>query len=81
MVESSENRNRRDIKATGKLIALAVLGILLLVFMGANSERVEVNLLLFQLDTRLFVTLIGTALVGVVIGFLLAKVLDRRDRR
>ena len=81
MVETSGERDRRDIKATGKLVALVALGILLLVFMALNSTKVPVDLVLFDFTTRLFVIVIGTALVGVAIGFLLAKILERRDRR
>jgi len=80
MVETSGDRNRRDFKATSKLVALVALGLLLLVFMALNSTKVPVDLVVLDFTTRLFVVVIGAALVGVVIGFLLAKILDRRQR-
>jgi len=80
MVETSGDRNRRDFKATSKLVALVALGLLLLVFMALNSTKVPVDLVVLDFMTRLFVVVIGAALVGVVIGFLLAKILDRRQR-
>jgi uncharacterized integral membrane protein len=70
----------RDAKAIGKLIGLGVLGLVLLLFIAFNNDKVEVDLLVTEVTARLFVVLIFTAAIGVLIGFLLAKVFDRRDR-
>lgn len=71
----------RDARSIGKLIGLGVLGLVLVLFIAFNNDKVEVDLLVTTVEARLFVVLIFTAAIGVLIGFLLAKVFDRRDRR
>jgi uncharacterized integral membrane protein len=70
----------RDMKATGKLVGLGLLGVVLIVFMAVNSDKAEVDLVFTTFEAPLFVVIIATALVSGGIGFLLAKVVDRRGR-
>ena len=50
----------------------------LLIFIALNNDRVQVDFLLFDVNMRIWVTLLGTTLVGVVIGYLLANLRRRR---
>jgi len=72
------NAKGRDMKATGKLVGLGLLGVLLLIFMAVNSDQAKVDLLVTEVELPLFVVIIGTAVVSGAIGFFAAKVLGRR---
>lgn len=73
-----DEKDKRDAGEVAKLVAIVFLVAISLVFAAVNSDKVTVDLLLFDVTSRLFIVLIGTTIVGVVIGFLLAKLRDRR---
>jgi len=62
-----------------RIIAAAVIGVLLLWFAIVNRERVEINFILFKEDARLIYIIIGAAVLGAIAGALLRH--RRRERR
>jgi uncharacterized integral membrane protein len=63
-----------------RLVAFIVLLILLLVFVAQNSERVDVSLLFWDFHMRLVWALLGSAVVGVLLGWMVPRLWPRRRR-
>ncbi len=63
----------------GRLVVAAVIVIVVVWFAFANSQRVEVDYLLFSRDSRLVYVIIGAALLG-AIADRLVQYRRRRDR-
>ena len=51
----------------------ALLVVLLVIFVAQNPEHTRVDVLFIHLTLPLWLTLLGTALVGVAIGWLLGR--------
>lgn len=74
----ADEQTKRDAGEIAKLVAIVFLVVIALVLVLVNRDDVSVDLLLFDVTSPLWVTLVGTLLVGVVIGFLVAKLRGRR---
>jgi uncharacterized integral membrane protein len=74
----ADEQTKRDAGEIGKLVAIVFLVVVALVLILVNRDEVEVDLLVFDLTSPLWVTLVGTLIVGIVIGFLVAKLRNRR---
>lgn len=61
----------------GRLVVAAVIVILVVWFAVANSQRVEVDYLLFSRDSRLVYVIIGAAVLGAIAD----RLVQRRRRR
>jgi uncharacterized integral membrane protein len=63
-----------------RLVAFIVLLILLLVFVAQNSERVDVSFFFWDFHMRLVWALLGAAVVGVLLGWMVPRLWPRRRR-
>jgi uncharacterized integral membrane protein len=78
MDETSEGVDKRraaQFGVAGIAIVVAVL------FMAQNNERVELNILMFSVTTRLWVGLLVTLVLGALLGQGLEVLWARRKRR
>lgn len=76
-----ENREGVD-KRRAARFAVAGLAILVaVVFMAQNNERVELNFLVFDVTTRLWVGLLATLVLGALLGQGVEVLWQRRKRR
>lgn len=74
--------DRRVDKGRAARFALAGVAILVAVlFMAQNNDRVELNFLMFEVSTRLWVGLLVTLLLGAVLGQGVEAWWGRRRRR
>jgi len=60
-------------------VAAAVLGLLVVAFVFSNTRRTEIRFIGPEVETPIWLALALPLLLGVVIGWLLAKREDRRD--
>lgn len=79
-----ETKSRRDgakegNSQVGRLVVAAAIVIVVVWFAFANSQRVEVDYLLFSRDSRLVYVIIGAVLLG-AIADRLVQYRRRRDR-
>jgi uncharacterized integral membrane protein len=58
---------------SGKWIAIIVAAVLLLIFAIQNSERVDVDFLLFDTKARVVTVIVVAAALGFVIGFFVGR--------
>lgn len=58
---------------SGKWIAIIVAGALLLIFALQNSERVDVDFLIFDAQARVVTVIVVAAILGFVIGFFVGR--------
>ena len=65
-------------QVTGRQVVGGLIAVLLIVFIGFNSETTPVSLIFFTVTLPLWIVLAGTALLGVGIGMLLG---GRRAKR
>lgn len=65
---------KRDV---GRLVAAAVIGLVVVLFALFNRERVEVDWILFERDSRLIYVIIGSALLGALAD----RLVQRRRRK
>ena len=72
---------RKITKEHLRLVGLALAAIVLLIVFAQNLESQSVQILFLQMTMPLAVMLIGTTLLGYLIGLLSAGVLGRRKRR
>lgn len=66
------------IRVTVRLIVSIVLLILLAIFIAQNAQHVRVTLYFWEFSIRLVWVLIGSALVGALIGWLLPRLRGSR---
>lgn len=67
----------------GRVLRLVVVGIIVVlavVFMVQNNERVELNVILFEVTTRLWVGLLLALVLGALLGQALQLLRARRRR-
>ena len=62
-----------------RLIVAAVIGVLLLWFAIVNRQRVKIDFILFERESRLIYIIISAAVLGAIAGALLRH--RRRERR
>jgi uncharacterized integral membrane protein len=72
---------RRDTATVVKVIAGLIVLILFIVFVGQNSDTVTVNFVFFSAEVRLIWVFVACALIGMVIGYLLARPGRRASKR
>jgi len=58
---------------SGKWIAIIVAAVLLLIFAIQNSERVDVDFLVFDTKARVVTVIVVAAVLGFVIGFFVGR--------
>lgn len=73
--ESIDKRRAARFAVAGIAILVAVL------FMAQNNERVELNFLVFDVATRLWVGLLATLVLGALLGQGIEMLWARRKRR
>lgn len=73
--EPGDRRRATRLLATGVIILVAV------VFMSQNNDKVELNFLMLSIETRLWVGLLITLVLGAVLGQVAESLWDRRKRR
>ena len=76
--ETNEDAEGRRI---GRLVAVAVVVLITIVFIAQNSDRVETTFLFFSVDTRLWVSLLVAVILGALLGQLAEALWARRKRR
>jgi uncharacterized integral membrane protein len=75
--ERRPQRQTRQIQP--RHIVAAVIGVLLLWFAIVNRQRVKIDFILFERESRLIYIIIGAAVLGAIAGALLRH--RRRERR
>lgn len=68
--EGSSKPSKSGSAISPRLVAVAVLGVLALVFVLQNNDKGRIQFLFFDFTVRIWVALLVTLLVGVVIGYL-----------
>lgn len=80
---ATPERRRDPGNPVGRLFArhwgALLLAIVLIVFVLENRRRVSINLLATHVRSPLWLVLVVTALIGLAIGYLLARQRARRD--
>jgi uncharacterized integral membrane protein len=76
---SETGRGPRRFRLSPKLVAAAVVTVLVVVFIFQNTERNTIDFLWLSVETGLWLALLVTFVVGVAVGWVLQRfVLDRR---
>jgi uncharacterized integral membrane protein len=70
-----------DRRRTSRLLAAGVVILVAVVFMSQNNDKVELNFLMLSIETRLWVGLLITLVLGAVLGQVAESLWDRRQRR
>jgi uncharacterized integral membrane protein len=70
-----------DTRRAARVGVAALAIVLAVVFMAQNSERVELNFLMFHVTTRLWVGLLFTLILGALLGQAAEAVWSRRRAR
>jgi uncharacterized integral membrane protein len=70
----SERRETSDRRRTARMVGVGVLVILLVAFVVANTDEVNIDFLVADFDVRLIFVLIVTAIVGALIDRLIRRV-------
>jgi uncharacterized integral membrane protein len=75
----TDDRERHEVErgASPKVVALAILGVVLLVFALLNTDDVSVDFVLGTVDASLIVVIAVSAVIGAAIG---ALVMSQRRR-
>ena len=68
---------RPEEQGLGRYVAAAVIALVVILFAAFNFERVEVDWILFERDSRLIYVIIGSALLGALAD----RLLQRRSRK
>ena len=76
--ETNEDAEGRRI---ARLVAVAVIVVITIVFIAQNSDKVETTFLLFSVETRLWVSLLVAVILGALLGQLAEALWARRKRR
>jgi LPXTG-motif cell wall-anchored protein len=64
-----------------RLIIAGIIGVLLLWFAIVNRQRVKIDFILFERESRLIYIIIGAAVLGAVAGALLRRRREHRRER
>jgi uncharacterized integral membrane protein len=76
--ETSENAEGRRV---GRLVAVAVIVLITVLFIAQNNEKVETTFVFVDVETRLWVSLLVAVALGVLLGQLAEALWSRRRRR
>jgi uncharacterized integral membrane protein len=76
--DTNENAEGRRI---GRLVAVAVVVVITVVFIAQNSDKVETTFVFFSVETRLWVSLLVAVILGALLGQLAEALWARRKRR
>lgn len=76
--ETNEDAEGRRI---ARLVAVAVIVVITVLFIAQNSDKVETTFLLFSVETRLWVSLLVAVILGALLGQLAEALWERRKRR
>jgi uncharacterized integral membrane protein len=63
-----------------KLIVVGVAAVLLLIFIVQNATAFEVNLLFWDADVPLWILILGAAVIGFAVGWILGRIRDGRGK-
>ena len=75
-------RDRKpDRQGYGKLIAVAVVGVLILIFVLQNTQDLKFKFLFWDFTWPAWLMLVITLIIGFAIGFLVSALLRRRKKR
>jgi uncharacterized integral membrane protein len=77
MADTSPASKDPDREGLARIVAGAVVALLVLLFALFNRDRVEVDWILFERDSRLIYVIIGSALLGALAD----RLIQRRRRR
>jgi uncharacterized integral membrane protein len=73
-------RPRQRQRPPARLVVAAIAGVLVLWFAIVNSQRVKVDYIITERESRLIFVILGSALLGALAGALLRRA-RRRDHR
>ncbi|HET8620150.1 MAG TPA: hypothetical protein VFM27_14395 [Acidimicrobiales bacterium] len=76
--ETSESAEGRRV---GRLVAVAVIVVITVLFIAQNNEKVETTFVFVDVETRLWVSLLVAVALGVLLGQLAEALWSRRRRR
>ena len=65
----------------GRLVAVAVVVVITIVFIAQNNEKVETTFVFVDVETRLWVSLLVAVILGALLGQLAEALWARRKRR
>ena len=71
--EHNEELRKARQRRLGKVIVIAGLLILLAIFIIQNSDRVRIDYVFFDRDTRLIWIMLACSVVGFIIGYLVGR--------
>ncbi|HYH13439.1 MAG TPA: LapA family protein [Thermomicrobiales bacterium] len=71
----------RGIRLTPKLVAFVVLLVLALIFASQNFEHVDVTVFFWEFHMRLVWALLGFALIGAILGWMVPRIRAGSRRR
>jgi uncharacterized integral membrane protein len=75
---SSQQQSEKSSSWKGRLIVAGIIGILLLWFILANLDTVEVRMFFMSTETSLAWALLISAALGFLVGILLPRLMNRR---
>ncbi|HEX5365905.1 MAG TPA: lipopolysaccharide assembly protein LapA domain-containing protein [Acidimicrobiales bacterium] len=70
-----------DPRRVARLVVVAVVAVLAVVFMAQNNDEVELNFLTLSVTSRLWVGLLVTLLLGAILGRAASALWTRRHQR
>ena len=76
--ETSESAEGRRV---GRLVAVAVIVVITVLFIAQNNDKVETTFVFVDVETRLWVSLLVAVALGVLLGQLAEALWSRRRRR
>jgi uncharacterized integral membrane protein len=80
--ETGDAHGEKDgFKPSGKQIGAGIVGLLLLVFVLQNTDKTSVTLLLFDINSPLWMVLAGSILLSVGVGYVLGSRRGSRKNR
>lgn len=79
--QAEQRPGRVDNRRAVRLLVAGLAVVAAVVFMAQNNEDVELNFLVFDVTTRLWVGLLVTLLLGAILGQGVEALWDRRRRR
>ncbi len=79
--EDHRDEERRRRRRSFRLGLASVLGLLLVIFIAQNAERVDADFVFFDANVRLIWIMLGCAATGLVIGILLGRTKFKRRER
>jgi uncharacterized integral membrane protein len=72
---------KMTVKQKARIVFMTLLGVLLIAFTVQNFNRVEIEFLNMNFRVRIIFIILGSALIGAAISFLLMKHRDRKHKK